>query len=30
VSWPPLNATGIAETVVVTRQQPFQFPAVCP
>ncbi|MBN2439248.1 MAG: hypothetical protein JXL20_11695 [Deltaproteobacteria bacterium] len=30
VIWPPLNATGIAETVVVTRQQPFQFPAVCP
>jgi hypothetical protein len=29
VSWPPLNATGIAETIVVTRQQSFQFPAVC-
>jgi prepilin-type N-terminal cleavage/methylation domain-containing protein len=25
VSWPPLNATGIAESVVVTRQQPFLF-----
>jgi len=25
VSWPPLNATGIAESIVVTRQEPFRF-----
>jgi prepilin-type N-terminal cleavage/methylation domain-containing protein len=25
VSWPPLNATGITESIVVTRQQPFVF-----
>ena len=25
VSWPPLNATGIADSVVVTRQEPFRF-----
>jgi len=29
VTW-PLNSTGIAESIIVTRQQPFQFPAVCP
>jgi hypothetical protein len=29
VSWPPLNATGISESLVVTRQQGFIFPAVC-
>jgi len=29
VSWPPLNATGISESLVVTRQQGFLFPAVC-
>ena len=26
VSWPPLNATGIAESIVVTRQESFRFP----
>jgi prepilin-type N-terminal cleavage/methylation domain-containing protein len=25
VSWPPLNATGIRESIVVTRQEPFRF-----
>jgi Tfp pilus assembly protein PilV len=25
VSWPPLNATGIAESIVVNRQEPFRF-----
>jgi Tfp pilus assembly protein PilV len=25
VSWPPLNATGIAESIVVTRQENFRF-----
>ena len=25
VSWPPLNATGIQESIVVTRQEPFRF-----
>jgi prepilin-type N-terminal cleavage/methylation domain-containing protein len=25
VSWPPLNATGIVDSVVVTRQEPFRF-----
>jgi Tfp pilus assembly protein PilV len=25
VTWPPLNATGIADSVVVTRQEPFRF-----
>ncbi len=29
VSWPPLNATGIAESIVVTRQESFRFPAGC-
>jgi prepilin-type N-terminal cleavage/methylation domain-containing protein len=29
VSWPPLNATGITESVVVTRQEPFRFPLGC-
>jgi Tfp pilus assembly protein PilV len=29
VSWPPLNATGIAETIVVTRQESFRFPSGC-
>ena len=28
VSWPPLNATGIAESIVVTRQEPFRFGCV--
>lgn len=28
VSWPPLNATGITESVVVTRQEPFRFGCV--
>jgi len=30
VSWPPLNATGISESLVVTRQEGFRFPAGCP
>jgi Tfp pilus assembly protein PilV len=25
VSWPPLNATGIRESIVATRQEPFRF-----
>ncbi|MCX5837334.1 MAG: prepilin-type N-terminal cleavage/methylation domain-containing protein [Deltaproteobacteria bacterium] len=25
VSWPPLNATGITDSIVVTRQEPFRF-----
>jgi Tfp pilus assembly protein PilV len=25
VSWPPVNATGIRESIVVTRQEPFRF-----
>ncbi len=25
VSWPPLNATGIRESIIVTRQEPFRF-----
>jgi Tfp pilus assembly protein PilV len=25
VSWPPLNATGIRDSIVVTRQEPFRF-----
>ncbi|MCE5282596.1 MAG: prepilin-type N-terminal cleavage/methylation domain-containing protein [Deltaproteobacteria bacterium] len=25
VSWPPLNNTGIAESIVVTRQEPFRL-----
>jgi Tfp pilus assembly protein PilV len=29
VSWPPLNATGITESIVVTRQESFQFPVGC-
>jgi hypothetical protein len=29
VSWPPLNATGISESLVVTRQEGFRFPAGC-
>jgi len=28
VSWPPLNNTGIAESIVVTRQEPFRFGCV--
>jgi Tfp pilus assembly protein PilV len=30
VSWPPLNATGISESLIVTRQEGFRFPAGCP
>lgn len=29
VSWPPLNPTGISESLVVTRQEGFRFPAGC-
>jgi len=29
VSWPPLNATGIVESIVVTRQESFRFPSGC-
>ena len=25
VTWPPLNNTGVTETVIVTRQEPFKF-----
>jgi prepilin-type N-terminal cleavage/methylation domain-containing protein len=28
VSW-PLNATGIRESIIVTRQEPFRFPGGC-
>jgi len=28
VSWPPLNSTGITESIVVTRQEPFRFGCV--
>jgi prepilin-type N-terminal cleavage/methylation domain-containing protein len=28
VSW-PLNATGIRESIIVTRQDPFRFPGGC-
>jgi len=28
VSWPPLNATGITESIVVTRQENFRFGCV--
>ncbi len=28
VSWPPLNATGITESIVVTRQEAFRFGCV--
>lgn len=28
VSWPPLNATGITESIVVTRQESFRFGCV--
>jgi Tfp pilus assembly protein PilV len=30
VSWPPLNATGIRESIVVTRQEPFRSIGGCP
>ena len=29
VSWPPINATGISESLTVTGQEGFRFPAVC-
>jgi Tfp pilus assembly protein PilV len=29
VSWPPLNSTGITDSLIVTRQEGFRFPAVC-
>jgi hypothetical protein len=29
VSWPPVNTTGITESMVVTRQEPFRFPSGC-
>jgi len=29
VSWPPLNKTGISETMVVARQEPSRFPTSC-
>lgn len=28
VSWPPLNATGITESIIVTRQEDFRFGCV--
>lgn len=28
VSWPPLNATGITESIIVTRQENFRFGCV--
>ena len=28
VSWPPLNPTGLVESIVVTRQEPFRFGCV--
>jgi Tfp pilus assembly protein PilV len=30
VTWPPINATGISESLVVTRQELHRFPAGCP
>ena len=29
VSWPPLNSTGIVDSIVVTRQDSYRFPLVC-
>lgn len=29
VSWPPLNSTGISETMVVARQEMFRYPTGC-
>lgn len=29
VSWPPLNTTGISESLVVTRQEGFRTPGGC-
>ena len=29
VSWPPLNSTGISETMVVARQEIFKYPPGC-
>lgn len=29
VSWPPLNATGITESLIVTRQEGFRTPGGC-
>ena len=29
VSWPPLNATGISESLIVTRQEGFRTPGGC-
>ncbi len=30
VSLPPLHPTGISESIIVTRQQPFRFGVSCP
>lgn len=30
VTWPPLNNTGITESMTVTRQEMCRFPAGCP
>jgi Tfp pilus assembly protein PilV len=30
VSWPPVNATGITDSMTVSRQDPFRFPVGCP
>ncbi len=30
VSWPPLNPTGISESIIVTRQEPFRLGVTCP
>ena len=29
VSWPPLNPTGITESIIVTRQEGFRTPGGC-
>lgn len=30
VTWPPLNSTGISESITVTRQEMCRFPVGCP
>jgi Tfp pilus assembly protein PilV len=30
VSWPPLNTTGISDSMVVSRQEAFRYKAGCP
>lgn len=30
VTWPPINSTGITESMVVGRQEFYRFPSSCP